>query len=304
MESIQLKTVTEYTFFLALIVFGPAFGILGACQRAGKPSIFVRIMGFFFCLFSAYAGWMLYGIFALKDYPYYPYDSPGEHIAFLYAIPGFVAGICAVLFTRSIFQFRSSYSIVTFGVMIPILFIYNAFSFIVVSWPTDDDSCREQEISVNSNIEFLPKNVNHSDDWYVVDFFLGARSGAGLSNATINVSLPKEVNVVKSYCNYGGRDGSEDCLITTLGNNVTYKHKKSVKSEHVSYGVIFKVANIKWSKPIEIDYSGDFKQYKPCPNTVLKDGSYTKKTTLIINADTGKFNRQEGMIDSDWISRQ
>ena len=123
------------------------------------------------------------------------------------------------------------------------------FLFVLVSnFSTDDDSCRLPPFTTYAEIEFTPKNENH-DDRHVLDFELTAKTWAELSNVLINVSLPEETNIVKSYGISGGQDSDKNVIVTN-GKNITFKHHKSIKEERVIYGIIFKSINNKWSKPI------------------------------------------------------
>lgn len=137
--SIRSSTFTQYIYILALLFFGPIYGFIGAYQGInGQTSRIVRAMAFLFCILAAYLGWLIGGMLALGTYPHYPDESPGELVALLYTIPGFVTGIFAIVITRLIIRLRTSYSIAVYGIMIPFLFILNLVLFFIASFPRQD----------------------------------------------------------------------------------------------------------------------------------------------------------------------
>ena len=92
-------TLTQAILFLALIFFGPLFGCgvrLLSKKMSYRKADPDEPLACFFTMLLAYGGWLFSGLYALARYPDYPYHGPGEKIAILYALPGFIGGGLAI----------------------------------------------------------------------------------------------------------------------------------------------------------------------------------------------------------------
>lgn len=180
--------------------------------------------------------------------------------------------------------------------------VITIFMLIFVSCiPYDDDTCRLPIFSSKTYLEFSSKleNLNKINGLTIE---LKATSGAELSNIDIKASFPTEVHVEKAFSIYG------DSVLETNGfvinaekNVVSYPYSRIIKADRIICAINIDSLSNQWSKPIEIDISLDFKQIIKCSSGGMKDGRYTKKTTLIINPKDGKFYEREGRTEEDWV---
>lgn len=95
--------ITPVIFLCCLFVFGPAFGFWGVYvyhKENNTASKFQSIWNFLLTIFCAYSGWFISGIIAATVFPEYPEGGPPEHIAILFAIPGFITGVLGIVLVK------------------------------------------------------------------------------------------------------------------------------------------------------------------------------------------------------------
>ncbi len=135
-----LMTFTPYVFALALVLFGPLYGIIGFYQvvdarASGVMQRASRQINLWFCIFAAYLGWLIGGLAALQHYPHYPSESPGELTAFLYTIPGFLCGASGVLLSRFMSRKLKVYKIIILCLITLMLFCVDCVLFFLATFP-------------------------------------------------------------------------------------------------------------------------------------------------------------------------
>ena len=89
-------TIADVLFACCLVFFGPAFGFWAAYRNLGSRA--GKVAAYFIATFAAYAGWFVSGMTSMFLYPNHPVSgNPGEFIACLYAVPGFITGYIGVM---------------------------------------------------------------------------------------------------------------------------------------------------------------------------------------------------------------
>lgn len=164
--------------------------------------------------------------------------------------------------------------------------------------PADDDSCRRPFFTGNAYFDSYNSKVIRG--LYIDLKVLSAE----LSNIVVRVSLPNEIRIEKIYSFSGGKVISDtgEAIIRSDNNVVTYTFSRSIKEgESISNSIDFNFLSNKWSKPIEVEISHNFKQLVKCVNGGMKDGKYSKRITLNINPKDGKYYELEGLIEGDWV---
>lgn len=168
--------------------------------------------------------------------------------------------------------------------------------------PYDDDTCRMPMFG--SKAYFTYSNLAGSKDKvHAVDIHLDATTGAELSDIVITASFPKEVRIGKafSFTSNNSNFDTEGSLVKTENNVVSYIFSRSIKADKIICGIVMESLHNKWSKPIEVDISLNFKQIIQCSSGGMKDGRYTKKSTLSINPKDGKHYEREGRVEGEWV---
>lgn len=96
------QTFTQKVFCFSFAFGGPLLGIASAflVYRGSRQTraLAASIIAFMFTMLAAYTGWLFGGLVALESYPAYPDQSPGELMASLFTLPGFVSGSVATVF--------------------------------------------------------------------------------------------------------------------------------------------------------------------------------------------------------------
>ncbi len=93
-------TATQLVFVLVFLAVAPGFGVCGALASGGTR--LGRAGGFFMATVASWFGLGLSGLLASLWRPRYPVEGPPEHVATLFAAPGFLVGIAAVLLLASL----------------------------------------------------------------------------------------------------------------------------------------------------------------------------------------------------------
>jgi hypothetical protein len=145
-------TLTQFLFIFAFLVVGPLYGFfalrLSSCARPSrwkKPAKYCDIYDVYivlavaFAILSAYVGWLLTGLQAMETYPQYPHEGPGEVIAVLYTIPGFITGLLAVGLTFIIGKrFNVVVLVLLFITVMILLLAVGFFGFFGLLFPGQD----------------------------------------------------------------------------------------------------------------------------------------------------------------------
>lgn len=174
--------------------------------------------------------------------------------------------------------------------------------FFAMFFPSNDDSCGKPFFQSSSHIN---TNELYEKTYKITGMTAGILGNqlAELSNIKIIVLLPPEVNIDKSISYTGGLDrgDSDDVVITTSNNTVSFSYNKKKKNADVYPTIFFDSISKNWSKPIEVEYFLVFKRLKQCSSTDVKDGRYTMKTTLTINPKDGRYYPKEGRKEGEWV---
>jgi len=179
--------------------------------------------------------------------------------------------------------------------------IITMFFVLVSCIPYDDDTCRMPMFGSKTYFK-LDSSPEGDKKLHRVAIEIDATHGAELSGIIINASFPKEVRIGKAYSLSGNPiSETEGVVIKSENNIVTYNFSRSIKADSILCGILIDALNNKWSKPIEVDISVNFKQVIKCSSGGMKNGRYTKKTTLIINPKDGKYYEREGRVEGEWV---
>ncbi len=184
--------------------------------------------------------------------------------------------------------------------LLRVLILVSIFS-LVSCIPYDDDTCRMPMFGSKTYFKF---DNSDKSKIYGVSIHVDATSGAELSNIFITATFPKEVNIGKVYGYiWSGIDRTDTggALIKTQNNVVSYSFSRHIKAvDEIVCGINMNSMNNKWSKPIEVEISLEFKQIIQCSSGGMKDGKYTKKSTLSINPKAWEHN-YEGRVEGNWV---
>lgn len=114
-----------------------------------------------------------------------------------------------------------------------------------------------------------------------------------LSNVLIEITLPKEV-VISPFFRPQPNEHFD-----YVNNKVSRKIDKILQISSEMLGVSVKYDSTKWSKPIEVFISFDYKRTVDCPYPAYIDGRYTKKRYLLYNEE-GKLYDTSYSDDKTW----